>query len=219
MTIERVGVLGAGQMGAGIAQVCASAGRQVILCDLNRESVERGLSAIRASLDRLVAKEKLGQAEANAVVGRIETDTSLEALGQTDIVIEAATENEGLKQQIFEDLDWVCKPEAILATNTSSISITRLAAATARPEKVIGMHFMNPVPMTRLVEVIRGLQTSEAVFDAVNQMAKDVGKVPVDVKDAPGFVANRILLPMINEAVFCLQEGLASAEEIDVVVK
>jgi 3-hydroxybutyryl-CoA dehydrogenase len=219
MNLTTLGVVGAGQMGSGIAQVFACAGLQVTLCDLDEASIARGSVAIRTSLERLVSKEKLGQTEAEAAIARIRFSTTLEALSQTDIVIEAASENEAIKQRIFQELDRLCKPEALLATNTSSISITRLAAVTARPEQVIGLHFMNPVPMMRLVEVIRALQTSETVFDAVTELARKVGKVPVDVKDAPGFVANRILLPMINEAVFCLHEGLACAAEIDTVMK
>ncbi|RDE18415.1 3-hydroxybutyryl-CoA dehydrogenase [Motiliproteus coralliicola] len=219
MTIEQVGVVGAGQMGSGIAQVCAAAGLKVTLCDLNQEALERGLGAISSSLARLVAKEKLSQADADAIVERISINTDMAALAPAQLVIEAATENEELKQKIFRSLDEICQPDAILATNTSSISITRLAAVTQRPEKVIGMHFMNPVPMMKLVEVIRALQTDDAVFQQVTALAEEIGKVPVDVKDAPGFVANRILLPMINEAVFCLYENLASAEEIDTVMK
>ncbi|MEH6651524.1 MAG: 3-hydroxybutyryl-CoA dehydrogenase [Motiliproteus sp.] len=219
MNIEHVGVVGAGQMGSGIAQVCAAAGLRVTLCDLNKKSLERGFSAIRDSLERLVAKDKLSQSEVKAIVERIETSVALENLSKADIVIEAASENEIIKQAIFKDLDRICQPDTILATNTSSISITRLAAVTQRPGQVIGMHFMNPVPIMKLVEVIRALQTEDTVFNAVNELATQVDKVPVDVKDAPGFVANRILLPMINEAVFCLYEGLATAEEIDTVMK
>lgn len=219
MSIEHVGVVGAGQMGSGIAQVCAAAGLSVTVYDLNSESLERGISAIRKSLERLVAKEKLSQDDAEAIVGRISTSEALESLATADIVIEAASENESIKQAIFKDLDRICQPGTILATNTSSISITRLAAVTQRPGQVVGMHFMNPVPIMKLVEVIRALQTTEQVFDDVSALARQLGKVPVDVKDAPGFVANRILLPMINEAVFCLHEGLASAEEIDTVMK
>ncbi|HEY5717389.1 MAG TPA: 3-hydroxyacyl-CoA dehydrogenase NAD-binding domain-containing protein, partial [Motiliproteus sp.] len=219
MSIEHVGVVGAGQMGSGIAQVCALAGLNVALCDQNQAAVERGLASIKTSLERMQAKDKITAEELSAALGRIQTSTSTEALAQVDIAIEAATEVEAIKQVIFKDLDRVCKPGAILATNTSSISITRLAAVTQRPALVIGMHFMNPVPMMKLVEVIRALQTDDAVFEQVTALAKQLGKVPVDVKDAPGFVANRILLPMINEAIFTLYEGLASAEEIDTVMK
>lgn len=219
MGIKHVGVVGAGQMGGGIAQVCAMAGFQVSLCDQNQAALERGLAAIKTSLERMLAKDKISAEELANVLGRIQTSTSTDSLALVDIAIEAATEVETIKQIIFKDLDRVCHPEAILATNTSSISITRLAAVTQRPDKVIGMHFMNPVPMMKLVEVIRALQTDDVVFAQVTELARELGKVPVDVKDAPGFVANRILLPMINEAVFTLYEGLASAEEIDTVMK
>ncbi len=219
MKIEHVGVVGAGQMGNGIAQVCALAGLSVTMCDQNQDAVDRGLATIKTSLERMQAKEKINAEQLTAVLGRIQTSTSTESLATVDIAIEAATEVEAIKQLIFKDLDRICQPQAILASNTSSISITRLAAVTGRPGKVIGMHFMNPVPMMKLVEVIRALQTDDEVFDRVTEMAKQLGKVPVDVNDAPGFVANRILLPMINEAVFTLYEGLASAEEIDTVMK
>ncbi|MEH6577197.1 MAG: 3-hydroxybutyryl-CoA dehydrogenase [Amphritea sp.] len=219
MQIQQVGVVGAGQMGAGIAQVCAAAGLEVILFDLNQQALDQGISTVNSSLNRLVSKEKLSQDEMAATLNRIRQETELNGLSQADIVIEAASENEQIKQSIFRQLDEVCKPTAILATNTSSISITRLAAVTNRPDQVIGMHFMNPVPMMQLVEVIRALQTDDEVFRAVSKLAEQTGKTPVDVKDAPGFVANRILLPMINEAVFCLYENLASTEEIDTVMK
>ncbi|WP_432474405.1 3-hydroxybutyryl-CoA dehydrogenase [Amphritea sp. HPY] len=219
MIIEHVGVVGAGQMGNGIAQVCAVAGLKVSLCDQSQEAIDRGMATIKASLKRMQAKEKITAEQVASALGRIETSTSTESLAQVDMAIEAATEVEAIKQAIFKDLDRICQPLAILATNTSSISITRIAAVTERPGKVIGMHFMNPVPMMKLVEVIRALQTDDEVFDRVTGMAKQLGKVPVDVKDAPGFVANRVLLPMINEAVFTLYEGLASAEEIDTVMK
>ncbi|MFT5722334.1 MAG: 3-hydroxybutyryl-CoA dehydrogenase [Motiliproteus sp.] len=219
MDIKHVGVVGAGQMGGGIAQVCALAGLQVSLCDRDQVALERGLAAIRASLERMRAKEKINAEELVSAFGRIKISTLTESLARVDIAIEAATEVEAIKQSIFKDLDAVCRPEAILATNTSSISITRLAAVTRRPGKVIGMHFMNPVPVMKLVEVIRALQTEDAVFTRVTELGRRLGKVPVDVRDAPGFVANRILMPMINEAVFTLYEGLASAEEIDTVMK
>ncbi len=219
MTIEHVGVVGAGQMGSGIAQVCAAAGLKVTLNDLEDGALERGLSSVRSSLQRLVTKDKLSAEHAEQTLARISLNTSMDALHSCDIVVEAATENESLKTKIFTALDAACKPAAILASNTSSISITRLAAVTQRPGQVIGMHFMNPVPMMQLVEVIRGLQTEDPVFDTVTAMARAIGKVPVDVKDGFGFVANRILLPMINEAIFCRYENLASAEEIDTVMK
>ena len=219
MTINSFGVVGAGQMGGGIAQVAAVSGFDVVLYDLNDAALTRGVGAISASLARMVKKEKLTQSEADQALARIQQTTDMAAMAAADIVVEAASEDEEIKKNIFRTLDDVCKPEAILATNTSSISITRLAAVTSRPGKVIGMHFMNPVPMMQLVEIIRALQTDDAVFDAVKQLSLDMAKVPVDVNDAPGFVSNRILMPMINEAVFCRYENLASAEEIDTVMK
>ena len=219
MTVKNFGVVGAGQMGGGIAQVAACSGFEVVLYDLNDAALERGVKAITSSLARMVNKEKLTQAEADQAVARIKQTTELSDMAVVDIVVEAASEDEEIKKTIFRNLDEVCKPEAILATNTSSISITRLAAVTSRPGKVIGMHFMNPVPMMQLVEVIRALQTDDEVFDRVNQLSLEMNKVPVDVNDAPGFVSNRILMPMINEAVFCRYENIASAEEIDTVMK
>ncbi|MDX2424052.1 MAG: 3-hydroxyacyl-CoA dehydrogenase NAD-binding domain-containing protein, partial [Amphritea sp.] len=217
MKINSFGVVGAGQMGGGIAQVAASAGFDVVLYDLNDPALERGIKAISSSLARMVNKEKLTQAEADQALARIKLTTDMADMAATGIVVEAASEDEAIKKTIFRKLDEVCQPETILATNTSSISITRLAAVTSRPGKVIGMHFMNPVPMMQLVEIIRALQTDDAVFDAVQQLSLEMSKVPVDVKDAPGFVSNRILMPMINEAVFCRYENLATAEEIDTV--
>lgn len=219
MTINSFGVVGAGQMGGGIAQVAACSGFDVVLYDLNEAALSRGIGAISASLARMVNKEKLTQAEADQALARIQQTTDMADMAAVDIVVEAASENEEIKKNIFRKLDEVCKADAILATNTSSISITRLAAVTSRPGKVIGMHFMNPVPMMQLVEIIRALQTDNEVFDAVKQLSLDMSKVPVDVNDAPGFVSNRILMPMINEAVFCRYENLASAEEIDTVMK
>ena len=219
MTINSFGVVGAGQMGGGIAQVAAVSGFDVVLYDLNEAALSRGVGAISASLARMVNKEKLTQSDADQALARIQQTTDMAAMAAVDIVVEAASEDEEIKKNIFRKLDEVCKPDAILATNTSSISITRLAAVTSRPGKVIGMHFMNPVPMMQLVEIIRALQTDDAVFDAVKQLSLNMAKVPVDVNDAPGFVSNRILMPMINEAVFCRYENLASAEEIDTVMK
>lgn len=218
-SLSRIGVIGAGQMGSGIAQVCAAAGLTVTLNDLDEEALQSGLASIEKSLQRLAAKEKISNDDASATLSRIHTNADMGAVSDCDLVIEAATEDEALKVKIFSQLDELCKPEAILASNTSSISITRLAAVTQRPEQVIGMHFMNPVPMMKLVEVIRGLQTADTVFEQVTSLAKDIGKTPVDVKDGFGFVANRILLPMINEAIFCRYENLASAAEIDTVMK
>lgn len=219
MNIKTVGVIGAGTMGNGIVQVCAAAGLQVIMQDIGEAQVERGLSTISGSLERLIKKEKINQADKEATLNNIETTTSLAELADADIVIEAATENEALKIDIFGQLDKLCKPEAILASNTSSISLTKIAGATNRAEQVIGMHFMNPVPMMALIEVIRALQTSDEVYRQVHEMSEYIGKVPVEAKDSPGFVANRILIPMINEAAYVYYEGLASAEGIDEIMK
>ena len=219
MNIKTVGVVGAGTMGNGIVQVCASAGLKVIMQDIGEEQVGLGLMTISSSLDRLIKKEKISAADKQTTLANIETATSLEALADVDIVIEAATENEKLKLQIFKQLDEICKPETLLASNTSSISLTRIAGATKRPEQVVGMHFMNPVPMMALVEVIRALQTSDAVYRQIHELSEFIGKVPVEAKDSPGFVANRILIPMINEAAYVYYEGLASAEGIDEIMK
>ncbi len=219
MSIKTVGVVGAGTMGNGIAQVCGAAGLAVILQDIGEAQVERGLNTIASSLDRLIKKEKISEDDKHSTLSNIETTTSLEALGMVDIVIEAATENEALKLDIFRQLDKLCKADAILASNTSSISLTRIAGVTQRAEQVIGMHFMNPVPMMALVEVIRALQTSDAVYQQVHDLSEFIGKIPVEAKDSPGFVANRILIPMINEAAYVYYEGLASAEGIDEIMK
>lgn len=219
MEIKTVGVVGAGQMGSGIAQVAATRGFSVIMSDVKEEFVQRGLSTISKSLDRLVKKGTLQEAEKQSVLGRIRGTTSLGDMAGADYVVEAATENEGLKLQIFRDLDKICKPEAILSSNTSSISITRIAAVTKRPELVIGMHFMNPVPMMQLVEVIKGLATSEETYRVTDELAKKMGKTPVPANDFPGFIANRILMPMINEAIYTLFEGVGSPEDIDQIMK
>ena len=219
MNIKTVGVVGAGTMGNGIAQVCAAAGLQVIMQDIGEAQVERGVKTVTGSLDRLLKKEKIGPEDKASTLANIRTTTSLEALGDVDIVIEAATENEALKLDLFRQLDQLCKPDAILASNTSSISLTRIAGATQRAEQVIGMHFMNPVPMMALVEVIRALQTTNDTYQAVHQLSEFIGKVPDEAKDSPGFVANRILIPMINEAAYVYYEGLASAEGIDEIMK
>ncbi len=219
MKIQQVGVVGAGQMGAGITQVCAMAGLQVIMFDLNTQALEQAKLSITSSLARMLKKEKITSEQMTHCLQNIETSIELKSLSQADLVIEAASEQEAIKHTIFRQLDETCKADTILATNTSSISITRLAAVTKRPEKVIGMHFMNPVPVMALVEVIRALQTDQSVFNLVNELALKIGKTPVDIKDSPGFVANRILLPMINEGIFCLHEGIASASEIDEVMK
>jgi 3-hydroxybutyryl-CoA dehydrogenase len=219
MNIKTIGVIGAGTMGNGIAQVCAAAGLEVIMQDIAETQVEAGLNTIAGSLDRLIKKEKITAADKQSTLANITTATRLEALAEVDIVIEAATENEALKLGIFEQLDQVCKPAAILASNTSSISLTRIAGATSRAAQVIGMHFMNPVPMMALVEVIRALQTSDETCQTVVELSEFIGKVPVEAKDSPGFVANRIIVPMINEAVYALHEGLATAEGIDEIMK
>jgi len=216
---QKIAVIGAGTMGNGIAQVFAAGGLDVLMTDINAAAVQRGLAAIGKSLDRLVARQKLSVEESTATLGRIRTATALDAVAESDMVVEAATENIDLKLKIFADLDRIAKREAILASNTSSISLTRIAAATQRPAQVIGMHFFNPVPVMALVEIIRALQTSDETFAAVEALTRKIGKTPVEVNNSPGFVANRILLPMLNEAVFCLYERLASAEDIDTVMK
>ena len=219
MAINILGVVGAGQMGSGIAQVAAACGLSVVMNDIKDEFVERGYKTIEKSLGRLVKKEKMTEEEVKTVLGRIEASTSLEDMIRADYVVEAATENEALKLKIFENLDGFCKPEAILASNTSSISITKIAAVTKRPEKVIGMHFMNPVPMMKLVEIINGLATDEETTRTTQELAMKMGKTPVPANDFPGFVANRILMPMINEAVYALYEGVGEAKDIDEIMK
>ena len=215
MEISTVGVIGAGTMGNGIAQVCAVAGYDVVMVDVSAEAVDRGVTTIAASLDRLVKKEKLGAAERDAALARVRGTTRQADLAEVDLVIEAATENEGLKLKILAEIDALLKPAAIIATNTSSLSITKLAAATARPERFVGTHFFNPVPVMALLELIRGLQTTDATLAAVQAFAERIGKKTIVAKNSPGFAVNRILCPMINEAVFALQEGLASAADID----
>ncbi|HXH03773.1 MAG TPA: 3-hydroxybutyryl-CoA dehydrogenase [Candidatus Competibacteraceae bacterium] len=219
MNIERIGIVGAGQMGNGIAQVCASAGLQVVMRDINEQAVARGMATIHKSLSKFVDKGKLAQHEMDHILARLQGVTELSALAECDVVIEAATENLELKLKIFRELDETVKPGAILASNTSSISLTKIAAATQRAERVIGMHFMNPVPLMQLVEIIRALQTADQTYQAIEALARRLGKTPVEVKDGPGFVSNRVLLPMINEAIFCLYEGVGSAEAIDTVMK
>lgn len=219
MDAKKIAVIGAGTMGNGIAQVCAAGGVEVVMTDIDDAAVKRGLNTIAKNLDRLLAKQKMSADEKNAILGRIKTATALDAVAGCDVVVEAATERVDLKLKIFAELDCVAQPSAILASNTSSISLTRIAAVTKRPAQVIGMHFFNPVPVMQLVELIRALQTSDATFQTVKALAQKVGKTPVEVKNSPGFVANRILLPMLNEAVFCLYEGLATPEDIDTVMK
>jgi len=215
MNIKTVGIVGAGTMGNGIAQVCAAAGLSVVMVDISAEAVQRGVGVIAGSLDRLIKKDKLKAADKEAILGRIKGTTAYADLARADLLIEAATENEALKLRILKEIDGIAAPAAIIATNTSSMSITRLAAATKRTERFIGTHFFNPVPMMELVELIRGLQTSDETLAAVEAFAKAIGKTSIVARNSPGFAVNRILCPMINEAIFALQEGLASAEDID----
>jgi 3-hydroxybutyryl-CoA dehydrogenase len=218
-TLSSIGVIGAGTMGNGIAQACATSGLDVTMVDIADAAVFRGVAAITSSLDRLVKKEKLSAADREAALGRVVGTTDYGRLKGCDLVIEAATEDEALKRRILKDVDAVAAPGAIIASNTSSISITALAAATSRPDRFVGLHFFNPVPMMALVEVIRGLQTTDATVDAMVAFAKRLGKTPVVVKNSPGFVVNRLLCPMINEAVFVLQEGIASPQDVDEAMK
>ena len=218
-SIRTIGVVGAGTMGHGIAQVAAQSGYQIILVDAVPAALERGRAQIGKGLERLVAKGKLAAEDRDQALGRLTTDGDLTALAGADLVVEAVVEREDVKRNVLSELDRVCPANTILATNTSSISITRLAGATSRPEKVIGMHFMNPVPVMQLVEVIRGLATSQETWEAVEAASRKMGKTPVEVHDAPGFVSNRVLMPMINEAIFCLYEGVGKAEAIDEVMK
>ncbi|MBS3947269.1 MAG: 3-hydroxybutyryl-CoA dehydrogenase [Dethiobacter sp.] len=219
MEIKKIMVLGAGQMGGGIAQVAAQAGYQVVLRDVKEEFVQRGLKVIAKNLQRSVEKGRLAAEEMAAILARISPTLSLEDGHDVDLVIEAIIEDVALKKETFAALDAICPPQAILASNTSSVPITQIAASTKRPEKVIGMHFMNPVPVMKLVEVIRGIATSDETCLVITDLSKKLGKVPVEVNDFPGFVSNRVLLPMINEAVYCLMEGVGSAEGIDTVMK
>ncbi|WP_142804943.1 MULTISPECIES: 3-hydroxybutyryl-CoA dehydrogenase [Tepidiphilus] len=217
--MQTIFIVGAGTMGSGIAQVAAQSGFSVQLFDISAQQLERARATISGNLDRLVKKEKLTAADRDAALARIETVTQLDGVAAADLVIEAASENEALKLELFAKLDALAKPEAILASNTSSISITKIAAATKNPSRVIGMHFFNPVPVMALIELIRGLQTSDETYQKAEAIAKALGKTPVAVKNSPGFVVNRLLCPMINEAIFALQEGLASAEGIDEAMK
>ena len=219
MDTRLLGVIGAGTMGRGIAQVMAASGYEVVLNDIDDDAVRKGLAGIDENMQRLVAKHKMSEDARSAALARIMTATRLDERAACDVVVEAATENVQLKLKIFAELDRISKPDAILASNTSSISLTRIAGATKRPPQVVGMHFFNPVPVMQLVELIRALQTSDATYDAIKALTEKLGKTPVEVRNSPGFVANRILLPMLNEAVFCLHERLASAEDIDRVMK
>jgi len=217
--IQTVGIIGAGTMGNGIAQICAAAGLSVVMVDISDAAVNRGISTVGGSLERLVKKEKMSAGDRDATLKRITGTTDRAKLVDCDLVIEAATENEELKVKILKDLCATLSPRTLLATNTSSISITKLAAATDRPDRFIGMHFFNPVPVMALLELIRGLQTSDDTHAKALDFAKRVGKVAITAKNSPGFAVNRILCPMINEAIFALQEGIASAEEIDAGMK
>ena len=219
MDIQKVMVIGAGQMGSGIAQVCAMSGYDVLLHDLKEEYVEKGLGTITKNLSRQVEKGKMAAEDKEAALSRLTSSTDLNNAKDVDLVIEAAIENMEIKKKLFAELDGIAPEHVILATNTSSLPITEIAAATKRSEKVIGMHFMNPVPVMKLVEIIRGLATADEVYEEIEEMAKSLSKVPVEVNDFPGFVANRILMPMINEAVYTLYEGVATKEAIDDVMK
>jgi len=219
MEIKTFGVVGAGQMGCGIAQVAAASGLNVIMNDIKDEFVERGLSTISNFFDRGIKKGKLTEEQKAEVLGRIKPSTSLDDMAGADFAVEAAVEREDLKFEIFRKLDTICRPEVILSTNTSSIPIGRIAAQTSRPEKIIGMHFMNPVPLMKLVEVIRGIATSEETFKVTWDLSEKFGKTPAEANDYPGFIANRILMPMINEAVFALYQGVGTREAIDTVMQ
>jgi 3-hydroxybutyryl-CoA dehydrogenase len=216
---EIIGVVGAGTMGNGIAQVAARAGYKVVMRDVRDEFLERGINAIDKSLQRDVDKERLSEAEKKAILGRIQTTTELSDLCAATFVVEAVNEDLAVKTELFKSLDKITSPGTILASNTSSISITKLGAATARPDKVIGMHFMNPVPVMKLVEVIRGMATSDETYERVRALSEKLGKTALDCQDSPGFVSNRVLMPMINEAIFTLHEGVASRESIDGIMK
>jgi len=219
MEIKTIGVVGAGQMGNGIAQVAAQSGLQVVMSDIANGFVQKGLTTISKNLDRMVEKGKIPSQKKDEIMGRIRGTIQVKEMAGTDFVVEAATENETLKLNIFKELDQVCRKEVILSSNTSSISITKIASATQRPQNVIGMHFMNPVPVMQLVEIIRGLQTCQETFDVVRSLSLKTGKTPVEANDFPGFISNRILMPMINEAIYALFEGVGTPEAIDTVMK
>lgn len=216
---EIIGVIGAGTMGNGIAQTAAATGFDVVMCDIKPEFLERGLANINKSLDRFVKKETMTEEQKAEILGRIRSTTELDDLKDCTLIVEAATENFDIKKTIFEKLDTICGPDTILSSNTSSISITKIAAVTSRPDKVIGMHFFNPVPLMKLVEVIRGIATSDETYAKVKSLSEQFGKTPVECNDYPGFVSNRVLMPMINEAVFALHEGVATKEAIDEIMK
>jgi 3-hydroxybutyryl-CoA dehydrogenase len=216
---EIIGIVGAGTMGNGIAQTAARAGYEVVMCDIKQEFVDRGIAAVSKSLDRFVKKEEITEEEKNNILARIKPTTDMEDLKDCFIVIEAATENFEIKKEIFTKLDQITSVDCILASNTSSISITKIAAVTGKPDKVIGMHFFNPVPLMKLVEVIRGIATTDETYATVKTMSEKLGKTPLDCRDFPGFISNRVLMPMINEAIQCLHEGIATKESIDGIMK
>ena len=219
MTIRKVGVIGAGTMGNGITQVFAASGFNVTMQDISEDGIHRGMETITSSLDRMIKSEKISVDDKAVTLARISITTDLHELEEADLVVEAASEDFGIKAQVFGELDKICKPQAILASNTSSISLTKIAAITRRPDKVIGMHFMNPVPLMKLIEVIRAMQTSDNTCAVIEELAVKLGKTALMANDSPGFVANRILVPMINEAIFTLHEGIATAEAIDEIMK
>jgi len=219
MEIETIGVIGAGQMGNGIAQVAAQSGFQVVMSDIADSFIQKGLATISKNLDRMVEKGKISSQKKDETMRRIKGTIKIQDMVEVDFVVEAAIENESLKLNIFKELDQTCRKEVILSSNTSSISITKIASATQRPQQVIGMHFMNPVPVMQLVEIIRGLQTSQETFNTVKSLAEKMGKTPVEANDFPGFISNRILMPMINEAIYTLFEGVGTPESIDAVMK
>ncbi|MGJ3205321.1 3-hydroxybutyryl-CoA dehydrogenase [Geobacillus sp. FJAT-46040] len=219
MDVKTIMVVGAGQMGSGIAQVCAVAGYQVFLYDISEAQLDKGIANIEKGLARQVEKGKMTAVDKDAALARLARSTDLHAAAKADLVIEAVVENMDVKTKLFAELDALARPETILASNTSSLPITEIAAATKRPEKVIGMHFMNPVPVMKLVEIIRGLATADDVYETIEAVARKLGKVPVEVNDFPGFISNRVLMPMINEAIYALYEGVATKEAIDEVMK
>ena len=219
LKIEKIGVIGAGTMGNGIAHVSALSGFDTVLVDVKDEFVQRGFDTIQKNMDRQVKKEKISQSELETSMNRITLSTDYNQLSACDLIIEAATENKDIKLNIFKELDNICKSETILASNTSSISINKIASVTQRPDKVIGMHFMNPVPVMKLVEIVKGSETDDSITKCIADLSEEMGKIPVECNDSPGFVSNRILMPMINEAIFCLDEGVGTPEAIDTIMK
>ena len=219
LKIEKIGVIGAGTMGNGIAHVSALSGFDTVLIDVKDEFVQRGFDTIQKNMDRQVKKEKISQSELEASMNRITLSTDYNQLSACDLIIEAATESKDIKLNIFKELDNICKSETILASNTSSISINKIASVTQRPDKVIGMHFMNPVPVMKLVEIVKGSETDDSITKCIADLSEKMGKIPVECNDSPGFVSNRILMPMINEAIFCLDEGVGTPEAIDTIMK